>query len=306
MTRFWSERRKEKPDLGVGFGREGERFVEEDLLDALIHFDEAFLRPLDALLDQTRLLAEPFLPYPCVIPDLSGGDASVLLDGVGLAARLGVDLLDLLVGREHLLAPVRLCLGLRLPENVLCLLARERDDVLSGLLRRGEDCSDARSDPRIVLRAGGFVGLGFGSLCIGCRRLELLLLLRALFHGRLGRRFSCVHHVREYRLLRTPDFRPNCSGSPAARARGGRARRSALPRDALPSARPGVSPLPSSGQNQVMATYKERDREIPAEERDGEEESGRSAPIDEDVEGELNAALPEPPNGEQEPAQDSS
>jgi hypothetical protein len=45
---------------------------------------------------------------------------------------------------------------------------------------------------------------------------------------------------------------------------------------------------------------------IPLEDRDEAAELGRPAPIDENVEGELNAALPEPPDGEKEPPQESS
>lgn len=55
-----------------------------------------------------------------------------------------------------------------------------------------------------------------------------------------------------------------------------------------------------------MPTSKEKWRtDIPEEERDEEAEAGRP-PIDEDVEGELNAALPEPSEEEQEPAPESS
>lgn len=55
-----------------------------------------------------------------------------------------------------------------------------------------------------------------------------------------------------------------------------------------------------------MATSKgERGTDIPPQDRD-EAELGRPAPIDEKVEGELNAALPEPPEHENEPPQDSS
>ena len=50
-------------------------------------------------------------------------------------------------------------------------------------------------------------------------RLDLLLLLHSLFHRRLGRRSLCVHHVREYRPLRTPNFRPNRCESRDGRAR---------------------------------------------------------------------------------------
>ena len=55
-----------------------------------------------------------------------------------------------------------------------------------------------------------------------------------------------------------------------------------------------------------MPTSKAKRRtDIPEEERDEEAEAGRP-PIDEDVEGALNAALPEPPDREQEPARESS
>jgi hypothetical protein len=56
-----------------------------------------------------------------------------------------------------------------------------------------------------------------------------------------------------------------------------------------------------------MATSEERKgTDIPPEAEDDEVEPGRSAPIDEDVEGELNAALPERPDQEQDPARESS
>lgn len=55
-----------------------------------------------------------------------------------------------------------------------------------------------------------------------------------------------------------------------------------------------------------MATSREQSgTDTPTQDRD-EAESGRPAPIDEDVEGELNAALPEPPEKENEDRQESS
>ena len=55
-----------------------------------------------------------------------------------------------------------------------------------------------------------------------------------------------------------------------------------------------------------MATSREkRGTDIPPQDRD-EVESGRLAPIDEKVEGELNAALPELSEPEKGPPQDSS
>jgi hypothetical protein len=56
-----------------------------------------------------------------------------------------------------------------------------------------------------------------------------------------------------------------------------------------------------------MATSrKQSGTDTPVEGRDEEAEYGRPAPIDEDVEGELNAALPEPPEQEKKPRQGSS
>ena len=55
-----------------------------------------------------------------------------------------------------------------------------------------------------------------------------------------------------------------------------------------------------------MATSrKQSGTDIPQEDRDEETELGRPAPIDEVVDGELNAALPEPPEQEKEPSQKS-
>lgn len=55
-----------------------------------------------------------------------------------------------------------------------------------------------------------------------------------------------------------------------------------------------------------MITSKERRAaEFPSD-PDEQTESGRSAPIDEDVEGELNAALPEPREEEEERSRTSS
>jgi hypothetical protein len=53
----------------------------------------------------------------------------------------------------------------------------------------------------------------------------------------------------------------------------------------------------------MIASEERRTTDLPSE-QDEEANSGRSAPIDEDVEGELNAALPEPQ--EKERSQDSS
>ena len=165
---------------------QSERLVEEDLVDALVNLDKAFLRPRDALLDETRFLAEPLLAHARVVLDLACGHASLVFYHPGLAPSFDEDLLDFLVGIELLLTPVRLGLGLRLAENVLCLFTSERDDVLAGLLGGGEDCGDARADALIVLR-----GLDLRSRRFG----PLPFLLRSLLHGRLGRRFLCVHHV---------------------------------------------------------------------------------------------------------------
>jgi hypothetical protein len=56
-----------------------------------------------------------------------------------------------------------------------------------------------------------------------------------------------------------------------------------------------------------MATASERRKTgIPAENRDEETEFGRPAPIDEDVEGELNAALPEASDAEKERGREST
>ena len=85
---------------------------------------------------------------------------------LGLAACIGEDLLDFLVGLQLLLAEIGVRLGPRLAADVLRFLTGERDDVLTGLLCGGEDRGDARADPRIVLR----------SLDLG-GRLDLLLLL---------------------------------------------------------------------------------------------------------------------------------
>ena len=56
-----------------------------------------------------------------------------------------------------------------------------------------------------------------------------------------------------------------------------------------------------------MATSrKQRGTDNSPENRDEEAEFGRPAPIDEHVEGELNAALPEPPDEEKEPPPESN
>jgi hypothetical protein len=55
-----------------------------------------------------------------------------------------------------------------------------------------------------------------------------------------------------------------------------------------------------------MATSrKQRGTDYSPEDRDEETEFGRPAPIDEHVEGELNAALPEPPDEEKAPPPES-
>jgi hypothetical protein len=70
-------------------------------------------------------------------------------------------------------------------------------------------------------------------------------------------------------LLRTPDFSPNCSAFRALRA----------------------------GNKDIMETANEER----VKEEETEATRSRPAPIDEDVEGELNAALPEPrPEDEEE------
>src|SRR6186997_2738103 len=99
MTGLWSERAERKPELGVVLGLKRERLVlEEHLLETLVDLGEALLRPRDALFDQARLLAEPILAHAGVVLDLAGGHPGVLLDRLCLAAGLGEDLLDLLVG----------------------------------------------------------------------------------------------------------------------------------------------------------------------------------------------------------------
>lgn len=55
----------------------------------------------------------------------------------------------------------------------------------------------------------------------------------------------------------------------------------------------------------MIGSEERRTTEFPSD-RDEQVESGRSAPIDEDVEGELNAALPEPREEEKERSQESS
>ena len=55
-----------------------------------------------------------------------------------------------------------------------------------------------------------------------------------------------------------------------------------------------------------MITSGERKEAGNLPDQDEKAESGRSAPIDEDVEGQLNAALPEAADEEKEPAQGSS
>ena len=56
-----------------------------------------------------------------------------------------------------------------------------------------------------------------------------------------------------------------------------------------------------------MATSRrQKDTDTSPEDRDKEAEFGRPAPIDENVEGELNAALPEPPDQEKEPPPEAS
>ena len=54
----------------------------------------------------------------------------------------------------------------------------------------------------------------------------------------------------------------------------------------------------------MITSEERRTTEFPSD-QDEQTESGRSAPIDEDVEGELNAALPEP-REEKERSQESS
>lgn len=55
-----------------------------------------------------------------------------------------------------------------------------------------------------------------------------------------------------------------------------------------------------------MITSEERRNTGFSTDEDEKTEPGRSAPIDEDVEGELNAALPEPPDQEKERSRSSS
>ena len=55
----------------------------------------------------------------------------------------------------------------------------------------------------------------------------------------------------------------------------------------------------------MITSEERRAAEFPSD-PDEQTESGRSAPIDEDVEGELNAALPEPREAEEEHLQKSS
>ena len=55
----------------------------------------------------------------------------------------------------------------------------------------------------------------------------------------------------------------------------------------------------------MITSEERRTTELPSD-PDERTESGRSAPIDEDVEGELNAALPEPREAEEEHSQTSS
>ena len=55
----------------------------------------------------------------------------------------------------------------------------------------------------------------------------------------------------------------------------------------------------------MITSEERRATEFPSD-PDEQTESGRSAPIDEDVEGELNAALPEPREEEEERSQTSS
>jgi hypothetical protein len=55
----------------------------------------------------------------------------------------------------------------------------------------------------------------------------------------------------------------------------------------------------------MITSEERRTTEFPSD-PDEQTESGRSAPIDEDVEGELNAALPEPREEEEEAAEERS
>src|SRR5206468_7619696 len=113
-----------------------------------------FLGPLNALLDEARLFAEAFVADAGVVLDLLGTDPGLGLDDLGPRSGVRVDLRDFLVGPELLLAEIGLGLRPRLALDVLGLLASEDDDVLAGLLGRGEDSGYPGADSLVVVRCG--------------------------------------------------------------------------------------------------------------------------------------------------------